>query len=335
MKRIGIAETGGPDVLQCEDSPEPHPGDRDVTVKVAACGTCGHDSADRAGLTRIDFPNVLGHEVSGEVVEVGARVSGFEVGDRVASKQFSTCGRCLACRSGAELDCPHKRFLYGGYAEYVAIPADSLLHVPEEVPLAEAAVVACAVGTCLQALTNIAHLQPGETVVVTGAGGGLGLHGVQVAHALGARVVAVTSTKDKIATLEGLGADRVVLAEGAYARDILDATPGGGVEVVLDNVGHPAVFDQCFRALAKRGRYVLTGQLYREKISLYPAFVFAKEAVITGSGSTLMSTFMRSMAMVADGRVRPVVQRYALPDAAAAHADMDANHVIGRAVLTP
>lgn len=335
MKRIDIHEAGQPDVLRWEEAEQPHPDDRQVLVKVAACGACGHDSADRAGLTHIDFPNVLGHEVSGEVVEVGAKVTGFEIGDRVASKQFTTCGHCLACRSGNELDCATKSFLYGGYAEYMAIPQDSLLHVPKGVSLSEAAVVACAVGTCLQALTNIAHVKPGETVVVTGAGGGLGLHGVQVARALGARVLAVTSSYDKVERLGELGADRVILAEDGYARQIMDATSGTGAEVVLDNVGHPAVFDQCFRALAKRGRYVLTGQVYREKISLYPAFVFAKEAVITGSGSTLMSTFMRSMALVADGSVRPVLQQYALADAASAHADMDANRVFGRAVLTP
>jgi D-arabinose 1-dehydrogenase-like Zn-dependent alcohol dehydrogenase len=172
-------------------------------------------------------------------------------------------------------------------------------------------------------------------VVVTGAGGGLGLHGVQVAHALGARVVAVTSSPDKVASLEGLGADRVVLGRDGYARELLDATDGAGAEVVLDNVGHPDVFDQCFRALAKRGRYVLTGQLYREKIKLYPAFVFAKEAIITGSGSTLMSSFMRSMALVADGRVRPVVHQYPLADAGSVHSDMEASRVLGRAVLVP
>lgn len=335
MKHVAIHESGEPTVLRWEEAPEPPIGDHQVLVKVAACGACGHDSADRAGLTRIPFPNVLGHEVSGEIVSVGAKVSGFDVGDRVASKQFTTCGHCLACRSGAELDCPEKTFLYGGYAEYAVIPADSLLRVPDSISLVDATVVACAVGTCLQALTGIARVQPGETVVVTGAGGGLGLHGVQVARALGANVVAITSSPQKAPKLKELGADHVIVADGAYASDIRDATSGRGAQVVLDNVGHPDVFDQCFRSLAKRGRYVLTGQLYRQKISLYPAFVFANEAVITGSGSTLMSTFMRSMELVASGEVRAVVQPYAMADAAAAHADMDANQVFGRAVLVP
>ncbi len=335
MKRIVIEKTGDPDVLGWGEGDEPRPGERDVVVKVAACGACGHDLSDRAGLTHIDMPHVLGHEVSGVVVQVGSKVHGFEVGDRVAGKQFTTCGMCLPCRSGHELNCEQKQFMYGGYAEYAALPDDTIQRVPDNVPLEQAAVVACAVGTCLQALVDIGGLRPGERVVVTGAGGGLGLHGVQVARALGAEVIALTSSPEKVDPLKELGADHVVLGEGRYAQELLEATGGRGVDVVLDNVGHPAVFDQCFRALVKRGRYILTGQLYREKISLYPAFVFAKEAVITGSGSTLMSTFMRSMEMVALGDVRPVIKTYPLSDAGSAHADMEANRVFGRAVLVP
>lgn len=335
MKQVAFAEAGKPDVLQVADADRPQGGDNQVVVKVVACGACGHDLSDRAGLTRIPLPSVLGHEIAGEVVEVGSKVSGFDVGDRVAAKQFTTCGRCLACRSGRELDCPTKRFIYGGYAEYVAVPADTLMHVPESVDMKKAAVVACAVGTCLQALDNIGQVRSGETVVVTGAGGGLGLHGVQVGKALGARVIAVTSSTEKVEQLKALGADDVVLARDEYAKEIESLTGGRGSDVVLDNVGHPEVFKHCFRSLAKRGRYVLTGQLYRERISFFPFFVFGKEAVITGSSSTLMSTFMRGMNLVEEGKIQPVVQEYKLSDAASAHADMERNAVFGRAVLVP
>ncbi|WP_134662187.1 MULTISPECIES: alcohol dehydrogenase catalytic domain-containing protein [unclassified Amycolatopsis] len=304
----------------------PEPGSGEVLVKVAACGVCGHDQADRTGLLNLPLPAVLGHEIAGTVVAGGTR---FAAGDRVAAKQFGTCGRCEPCAMGDELRCPQRAFLYGGFAEYAVLPESALLPVPPGVPLAEAAVVACAVGTGLQALRRVARVEPGETVLVTGAGGGLGLHAVQVAAALGARVLALTRSPDKAAQLGN--AAQVVLAGETAGQDILDATDGRGVDVVLDNTGHQSVFRQAFRVLAHAGRYVLTGQVSGEPIRVHPAFVFEKEAVITGSGSTLMRTFADAMALVAEGRVRPVVTPYPLEAAARAFAD----RVTGRAVLVP
>ena len=335
MKAVTFAETGGPQVLEYKDVPDPTPTDNQVVVKVKACGVCGHDSADRAGLARIPLPAILGHEISGEIVEVGRAVQGFAPGDAVASKQFSTCGRCLPCRSGDELSCADKRFTYGGGAEFVALEQDTLLKIPEGVSFEDAALTACAVGTSLQALDNVGRLQPGETAVITGAGGGLGLHAMQVASALGARVIALTSSPQKAALLTKHGADHVVVSSGDFSGELMELTGGRGPELVLDNVGHPEVFSGCFKALGRRGRYVLTGQLYRQQIGFFPAFVFFKEAVITGSGSTLMSTFIRSMDLVASGKVHGVTEKFALTDAVSAHEAVDASKVLGRAILVP
>ncbi|MTD52438.1 alcohol dehydrogenase catalytic domain-containing protein [Amycolatopsis pithecellobii] len=318
----------GPGALAVTEMDCPEPGPGEVLVEVAACGVCGHDQADRAGLLNIPLPAVLGHEIAGTVVAGGTR---FAVGDRVAAKQFGTCGHCESCVTGDELRCPRRAFLYGGFADYAVLPESALLPVPPEVPLAEAAVVACAVGTELQALRRVARVEPGETVLITGAGGGLGLHAVQVAAALGARVLALTGNPAKTAQLRKSGAARVILTGDTGWQDILDATDGRGADVVLDNTGHQSVFRQAFRGLAHAGRYVLTGQVSGEPIRVHPAFVFEKEAVITGSGSTLLSTFAEALALVAEGRVQPVVTAYPLEDAARAFTDQ----VTGRAVLVP
>src|SRR5262249_3011016 len=122
---------------------------------------------------------------------------------------------------------------------------------------------------------------------------------------------------------------------GDYWKEILSVTDGKGADVVLDNVGHPAVFSPCFRALARGGRYVFTGQVERQKVDLYPAFVFGKEATITGSASTRMAEFVDAMELVRSGRVRPVVQRFSLADVVEAHRQVDGRAVFGRAVLMP
>lgn len=336
MRAVVVRETGGPSVLRLEEIDRPTPGPTQVVVKVIACGMCGHDQADRLGLTTIPLPEVLGHEIAGTVAEVGSKVRYLSEGDRVAAKQFTTCGHCSLCLSGRELECREKSFNYGGYAEYMVIEDSALLPVPDGLELTDATVVACAVGTCVQALKRIAKLRAGETVLVTGAGGGLGIHGMQVVAALGGIPIAVTSSPAKEEQLLTLGAAQVVTTDKKdFWRQILDVTDGKGAEVVLDNVGHPTVFSGCFRALARGGRYVLTGQTTGERVSFYPAFVFGKEAVITGSASTSMATFVDSMQLVASGQVKAVVQAFPLDDVVEAATAVDNRGVTGRAVLVP
>jgi D-arabinose 1-dehydrogenase-like Zn-dependent alcohol dehydrogenase len=334
MRATVVKVPGGPEVVTVSDDAErPEPSEREVLVEVAACGLCGHDQSDRLGLTTVDMPVCLGHEVAGRIAAVGNKVQHFDVGDRVASKQYSTCGWCAACRRGDELRCPNKQFNYGGLSELVALPEGALLAVPEHISLPQAAVVACAVGSPLEALRSIGRVVAGETVVVTGAGGGLGMHGVQVASALGARVIAVTSSEAKMDSLAM--ADEVVLARGDYWRELQRLTSDEGADVVLDNVGHPDVFKQCFRGLARRGRYILTGQVAGMPITVHPKFIFAKEAVVTGSASTSMATFIDAMRLVADGLIHPVVTRYPLDDVQRAFKDMDDRVVPGRIVVCP
>ncbi|MDE8649351.1 zinc-binding dehydrogenase [Rhodococcus qingshengii] len=333
MRAVVMTANGSPEVLLCRTVADPTPTPTQVIVQVRACGVCGHDVADRAGLTRIGAGTILGHEIAGEVVATGSAVSAFRCGDLVASKQHHTCRTCEECTSGDELACREADFVYGGYAEYVALEHDTLIKVPDGIDMTAAAVAACAVGSCLQALADVARVQPGENVVITGAGGGLGLHAMQVARYLGARVIAVTSSPTKSALLSTYGADDVVVASEGIAEQVLDLTDGVGADVVLDNVGLAGVFDGCFKALRRRGRYVLTGQLEREKISLYPAFVFFKEAIITGSASTTTSSFARSLDLVGAGSIKPVTRTFALDEAAAAHRAIDRSEIVGRAVL--
>jgi D-arabinose 1-dehydrogenase-like Zn-dependent alcohol dehydrogenase len=329
-------ETGGPEVFQIEDVPVPRPGPTEVLIKVAACGLCGHDQADRSGLTPVKLPVILGHEISGTVAEVGDKVSAIHPGDRVAAKQFTTCGWCDRCRSGREMECSSRHFNYGGFAEYVVLDVQAVLRLPDGIDLTGASIIACAAGSCLRALRVIAEVLPGEHVAVTGAGGGLGLHGLQIAKALGAHTIAITSSPHKVADLKAHGADEVVLAEGSdYWRAILEHTGGHGVDVVLDNVGHPALFGPCFRALARQGRYVFTGQLYRQKVDLYPAFVFGKEATITGSASTRMAEFIETIDLVTGGAVVPVVQTFPLDQIGEAWRQVDDRRIFGRAVVVP
>jgi acryloyl-coenzyme A reductase len=336
VKAVVLYETGGPEALKMEEMPVPQPGPTQVLVKVAAAGMCGHDQSDRVGITHTEKPVILGHEVSGVVVEVGEKVSHFKPGDSVASKQFASCGRCVYCRSMRDLECQERHFARGGFAEYTALDDQIIIKVPEGVDLEGASIAACAVGSCLRALRQSAKVVHGETVVITGAGGGLGVHGLQVAKALGAYTIGVTSSPHKVEALREYGADRVVLAQGTgYWKDIVEANNGEEPQVVIDTVGHPDVFSTCFRALGRRGRYVFIGQVYRQKVELYPAIVLGKEVVITGSAATRMNEFLDAMELMRLGKVRPVFQSFPLTQVVEASRQMDDRKVFGRTVLVP
>ena len=160
MKAMVVRAPGGTDVLKMETIPDPTTGPKDVVIKVDACGVCFHDIVTRNGTLKfgVQMPCILGHEISGTVVDVGRDVRGFKKNDRVATVQrYHICGSCRHCRMGRETLCPERKFtgdagMVGGYAEYIAVEDDNIALVPEGVALQDASIVACTVGTILNAM---------------------------------------------------------------------------------------------------------------------------------------------------------------------------------------
>lgn len=345
MKAVVVRQPGGTEVLSLEEVPDPVAGPKDVIVKVAACGVCFHDIVTRNGTLKagVKMPCILGHEISGTVVETGSAVRGFAPGDRVASAQrYHICGCCRYCRTGREPLCTERKFLgdwgmVGGYAQYVAIEDDNLALVPDEVPLAESAVVACAIGTIYNAITAVGALREGESVLVTGAGGGLGLHAIQLARLAGAYVVAQTTSSGKEALIREMGAHAVIVSErGAdFSNAVKDATDGAGVDVAIDNVGSP-VFDAVRRSLAVGGRWLLIGQLTGQFVPFNPAQLFLKNVSMLSATSTTRRQLEECLQLVRRGQVRPIVtESLPLEEAARAHVAVESGRAAGRLLLRP
>ncbi len=212
------------------------------------------------------MPVILGHEVAGAIEKLGSEVREFRRGDLVATTIHShVCGHCRDCRNGHETSCPERVFLgdaglNGGYAELVCVDADAAVKVPAGVSMEEASIVACTIGTELNAVREVGRVPVGERVLVTGAGGGLGLHGVQLSRLAGAFTIAVTTTAAKAARIREAGADEVIVIErGAdFSGEVRRITDGRGVDAVIDNVGSQ-VFEPVRRSVADGGRIVLVG----------------------------------------------------------------------------
>jgi acryloyl-coenzyme A reductase len=277
MKAAVMREWGGPTVLKIEDVAIPTVDDDGVLVRVEACGVAYHDVVQRNGAMKrgTTFPMVLGYELGGVVEEVGDRVRKFKPGDRVCNKPWNSCGSCRYCRNSMETSCESRKVVHGGYAQYAALPEEVLAKVPDSLSLDLACMLGASAAVALNAVRDVGKVKIGETVLVTGASGGVGRPSVEIARASGATVIAFTRSPKKEAALFDAGAHQVVVGEGNgdFSKDVKKYTDGVGVNVVIDSVGS-RVFTQSFRSLALGGRIVMVGQLFREDISINPALIF-------------------------------------------------------------
>lgn len=345
MKAIVQQEVGAPDVLELREIPEPEVRPTDVLIRVTACGVCYHDVVVRNGVFRrlVHLPLVPGHEVAGVVDKVGSAIRHLKIGDRVCTLQRrSVCGYCRECRAGFEVNCLNREFmgdahLNGGYAELVAVSENCVALVPDSIPLEHAAIVACAIGTALNAIRDVAKLRLGESVLITGASGGQGAHGVQIARASGAHVVAVVSSEAKAAAVRELGAhDVIVVPQGAdFSQQVRAVTGDRGVDVVIDNVG-AAIFDSIRKSLGKHGRWVLVGALSGETAAFNPAQMFLHDISLLSAVSCSRRQLEDALTLVERGLVRPLVSDVLpLSKAAQAHAALERSGVMGRMILKP
>ncbi|MCH8826310.1 MAG: alcohol dehydrogenase catalytic domain-containing protein [Chloroflexi bacterium] len=343
MKALFLEAPGDKPDIRLRDVSTPHVGENDALVQIAACGLCHHDVAVMAGLLRrgVRPDIIMGHEISGVVQRIGASVQTIDEGDRVVAALTSFCGNCDRCRVGRQYRCREGKgvghAINGGFAQYVALPATSLIPVPDGVDLVEACVAACPVGVGIQAITDAARVQQGETVLVAGAGGGLGAHAVQVAAAQGARVIGVTTSPDKIQAIEALGDIEVILStEDLDFSEIAMALTGDeGADVVVNTVGS-AVFASCLASLSQFGRMVVMGEVTGANANFSLTEVLFRDATVVGSTGASPGNIAKALDLMSTGAVKPVIhQRMDLSNAEDAFKHVRSRQVFGRIVLIP
>lgn len=342
MEAVVLQQFGAASHLAVQSVPDPHPGPGEVLLRVRACGVCYHDVINRRGsLPRTSVPAILGHEVAGEVIEVGPGVTGWRVGDRAATLQRLSCGECTSCLAGRGSLCKYdNRFfgeeLAGGYAAQMVAPVAGIGRVPEGMTWAVAATVCCTAGTAVHVVRTRGRVQPGETVLVTGASGGVGLQTVQLARLDGARVIAVTSSASKYEALYNAGAHEVIVAPDLeFAPAVRELTRRAGVDVAIEIVGS-ATFAQTLKSMAPGGRVVVVGNLESGTVDLNPGLVIVKELEILGAYATTQAELETALQLTHAGKLTPfVTEVLPLRSAALAHARLENREVAGRLVLSP
>jgi propanol-preferring alcohol dehydrogenase len=292
------------------------------------------------------FPRIPGHEVTADVADVGAEVTNVAVGDRVTCHFYLTCGTCRYCRSARETLCDRFRGYVGmaadgAYAEYMAVPARNLVRIPPEVSDVDASVAADAIATPLHACREEARLGPGDDVLVVGAGGGDGIHMVQMAKLCGGRVLAADMGDAKLQMVKDVGADEVIdVRRGDLAKQTDALTDGRGVDAVIDVVASRQTLEASFASLARGGRLVVIGSRPRETWGEDPTFTVDPQRLlygaleIHGSRYVTLTEIQQTLELLRHRKIRAIVtQTFPLEEAERAHQVVRDNALVGRAAL--
>jgi len=338
MQAVTFAAFGAPNVLEAREIERPEPGPGDVLVRIHAAGICYHDVLSRAGKIGGRPGRVLGHEIAGEIVAVGDDVPSGRIAERVVIYQRLFCGSCRYCLHGRHDLCRKSRVLgeegAGGYAEFACVPAPNAIAIPDALDMTTAALAVCPVGTSVRAALGVAATSPGQTVLVTGAGGGLGLHQIQVAKSVQARVLAVTGSQQKAQAVRAAGADEVIVsADLKFSAEAWRLTQKQGAEVVLDNVV-TGTLRESLRACAQNATVVVLGNIAAQPVELDPGLVIMRRIRIAGSGNATFADVDTALHLLAAEKVKPCIGCVLpFPKAAEGHAMLEQRAVTGRVVL--
>ncbi|MBQ0958077.1 zinc-binding dehydrogenase [Ideonella sp. 4Y11] len=327
MKAAFITGHGGNEVVAVGERPLPPVGDGEVRVRLQAATLNRVDLYMRdsgAGITH-SLPQIMGLDGAGTVDAVGAGVRQWGVGQRVIVHPGVACGQCTHCLRGDDVLCAQIRYLGehrdGTLAEYVSLPARNVLAWPAHLDAAEAAALGVNHLTAWRMLFTRARLQPWETVLVFGIGGGVSLAGLQLAKAVGARVIVTSRDAAKLARAKTLGADEVIDSSTQdVAKEVARLTQGHGVEVVFENVG-AAVWSSALKSLARGGRLVTCGATTGDQPGADLRRMFIRQLQVLGSTLGTLSEMRDLVAWVERHGLRPVIDaRYPLEQV---HAGLD------------
>ena len=353
MQAVRLHGHGGTDQLRLEDVPLPRAGAQDVLVRVHFCGLNHSDLNLRRGTfygldaeagqvgwrqTAMQFPLIPGSDIAGVVAAAGAEVSGLRVGDPVVLYPYVACGQCAACLRGDDHLCPAVEYLGserdGGYAEFIAVPARIAHRIPDGVSFEQAAALPVNFLTAWHMVITRGRLQPGETVMVTGASGGVGSACVQIARLIGARVLAVVGSREKAARVLESGADAAMVVGQDDLSDAIQRFAGSdGVDMVVEVVG-AATWASSLQALRPEGRLVVCGAVSGAIVETDLKLIYLRHLSVIGSTMGSPAEFQHVLGLLAAGAIHPVIDRiYPLAEAGEAQRHLETRGQFGKILL--
>lgn len=340
MKAVRIHAHGGTEVLQWEDVPRPKPARGEVLVCIKAAAMNHLDLWVRQGFPGLSLPMILGSDGAGIIDALGEGVEEFALGDEVVIQPLTYCGTCRFCKQGRENYCDKWGILGengdGTQCEFMTLKVNNLRHKPPNLSFEAAAAFSLTSQTAYAMLVRRANIQKDETVMVWGAGSGVGSMAIQIAKVKGCQVIAIAGSNHKVELGKSLGADLALnYREIDVAAAVNDFTKGRGVDVVFEHVGR-ATWDISLKVLGKGGRLVTCGATTGPKVSIDIRYLFHKQHSIYGSTMGDVAAYDACFKLVLEGKVKPVIDRtFFMSEIKAAHEYLYNSSQAGKIILLP
>ena len=343
MRVLKLKHPSNDPLILLESVDEPVISSNQILVRVAAVGLCYHDIAVMNGtLTRGVKDNViLGHEISGTIVEIGSDIKDLEIGQNIVTSLNSFCDSCEMCLANRDYRCQYAQGfghgIDGGLSEFIKLAPQHVSVIPESHNLIEACLYACPIGVSNDALKLNDSYGRGDTVVIFGVGGGLGVHAAQIALSKGANVISLTSSPNKLEKLEQLPVGQVFLMdEFLNIPDLIFAlTEDQGAKVVFNPVGSQ-VFLTGLESLSNRGNMIVTGEILGKPVNFNLAEIIFRDAKILGSSGVGKIGIQEAVNLVDEKQVTPIIgKQYGFSEISEAYRAVKNKEIIGRAVIIP
>ena len=340
MKAVRIHEFGDEKVLRYEEVPDPVPRKDQILVRVRACALNHLDLWVRKGLPGVPLPHILGSDIAGEIIAAGEYVTGFSVGQRVLLAPMHFCNRCAYCTSGKQNQCAEFTVLGnrvdGGNCELIAVPAVNVIRIPDSMDFNQAASVPLVFLTAWHMLVGRAGIRLGQTVLVLGAGSGVGIAAIQIARMFHCRVITTAGNESKLEKARELGADYGIdHYKQKISEEVKKITNREGVDIVVEHVGK-ATWNESMKSLKPGGTIVTCGATTGPEASMDLRFLYSRQLNLLGSYMGTMGELYEVLAHVFAGRLKPVVDRtFPLSDVHAAHGYLEKSQMFGKIVLNP
>jgi len=340
MKAVRIHQHGGFDVLKYDELPIPTINQKQCLVKIKAAALNHLDIWVRKGIPGVPLPMIMGSDGAGIVEKVGKEVSDFSEGDRILIQPLTFCGECRWCKQNKENYC-EKWGIFGEnqdgtQCEYMAINADHLRIIPEGMSFEEAAAFPLVAETSYTMLIDRANIQSGETVFIWGASSGVGSMAIQIAKAMGCKVLTTVGNSEKRKLAEKLEADVVInYIEDDIPKIVKEFTNKRGVDVVVEHVG-TKTWDTSLRILGKGGRIVTCGATTGSEAKFDIRHLFYKQQSILGSTMGNVKSLDNMLEMYKNGKVKPIVDKsFKLREIQKAHEYLENGKHLGKVLVIP
>jgi NADPH:quinone reductase-like Zn-dependent oxidoreductase len=340
MKAVRIHQHGGIDVLRFEDIPTPDIKQNQCLVKIKAAALNHLDIWVRKGIPGVPLPMIMGSDGAGIVEKIESKVSGFSVGDRVLIQPLTYCSTCRWCKQNKENYC-EKWGIFGEnqdgtQCEYMAINADHLRIIPKSMSFEEAAAFPLVAETSYTMLIDRANIQKGETVFVWGASSGVGSMAIQIAKAMGCKVLTAVGNAKKEDFAEKLGADIIVnYKDDDIIKIVKEFTDQQGVDVVVEHVG-TKTWQTSLRILGKGGRIVTCGATTGSEAKFDIRHLFHKQQSILGSTMGNVKSLDNALEMYKNGKIKPIVDKcFKMSEIHKTHEYLENGNQIGKVIVIP